>query len=104
MRKQDKAIVWPAYFDQTKTRKNGRRVPKNLAVLNPKIEEIQEAANRVGLENELFADAGFPKTPWHKTGMMKVEKKTAKEQLVNQIAKQMIRMRNMPAAASSRSK
>ena len=44
MRKQDKAIIWPAYFDQAKTRKKGRRVPKNMAVQSPKILEIQEAA------------------------------------------------------------
>ena len=50
MRKQDKAIIWPAYFDQTKTRKNGRRVSKNLAVPNPKIEELQEAAKKLGCE------------------------------------------------------
>jgi Ca2+-transporting ATPase len=32
MRKQTKAIIWPAYFDQGKTRMKGRRVPKNIAV------------------------------------------------------------------------
>ncbi len=25
MRKQDKAIIWPAYFDQTKTRKDWKK-------------------------------------------------------------------------------
>jgi signal recognition particle subunit SRP19 len=44
MRQQDKAIIWPAYFDAAKTRKDGRRVAKNLAVLSPKASEIKEAA------------------------------------------------------------
>ena len=44
MRKQDKMIIWPAYFDSTKTRRDGRRIPKSLAVPSPKILEIKDAA------------------------------------------------------------
>jgi signal recognition particle subunit SRP19 len=94
MRKQDKAIIWPAYFDQAKTRKEGRRVPKNLAVQAPKILAIQEAAQRIGLEFEVVADKGYPKTPWAKTGMLLVEKRGSKEQIINRIAKQLLKARN----------
>jgi len=37
MQKQEKIIIWPAYFDSTKTRKDGRRIPKSLALPSPKI-------------------------------------------------------------------
>ena len=94
MRKQDKAIIWPAYFDQTKTRKKGRRVPKNMAVQLPKILEIQEAAQKQGLRNEVVATAGYPKTPWAKTGMLLVEKKGSKEQVISRIAKQLLKSRS----------
>ncbi len=94
MRKQNKAIIWPTYFDQTKTRKEGRRVPKNLAVHSPKILEIQEAARKIGLEFEVVADKGYPKTPWTKTGMLLVEKRGSKEQIINRIAKQLLKTRN----------
>jgi signal recognition particle subunit SRP19 len=97
MRKQDKAIIWPAYFDQTKTRKEGRRVPKNIAVQSPKIEEIQEAARTMGLKPEITAETEYPKTPYHKTGRLMVEKKTAKEQVIKKIAKQLIKMRSAPS-------
>jgi signal recognition particle subunit SRP19 len=90
MRKQEKIIIWPAYFDQAKTRKNGRRVPKNLAVHSPKILELQEAVQKLGLEFEVVMDKGYPKTPWAKTGMLLVEKKGSKEQVINQIAKQLV--------------
>ena len=50
MRKLDKAIIWPIYFDASKTRKEGRRVPKNLAVQSPKIAELKEAADKLGLK------------------------------------------------------
>jgi signal recognition particle subunit SRP19 len=94
MRKQDKAIIWPAYFDQTKTRKKGRRVPKNMAVQSPKILELQEAAQKQGLRNEIVATAGYPKTPWAKTGMLLVEKKGSKEQVISRIAKQLLKSRS----------
>jgi signal recognition particle subunit SRP19 len=94
MRKQEKAIIWPAYFDQTKTRKNGRRVPKNMAVQSPKTLEIQEAAQKLGLKLEVIADKGYPKTPWTKTGMLLVEKKGSKEQVINRIAKQLQKARS----------
>ena len=98
MRKQDKAIIWPAYFDQTKTRKNGRRVTRNLAVPNPKIEELQEAARRLRLKHEIAADSAYPKAPWQKTGMLMVEKKAPKEQIIKIIAKQLVKARSAPPA------
>jgi signal recognition particle subunit SRP19 len=94
MRKQEKAIIWPAYFDLTKTRKEGRRVPKSLAVPSPKILEIQEAAQKLGLDFEVVTDKGYPKTPWTKTGMLLVEKKGSKEQIISRIAKQLLKARN----------
>jgi signal recognition particle subunit SRP19 len=94
MRKQEKIIIWSAYFDAGKTRMEGRRIPKNIAVQSPKILEIQEAASRLGLEHELIPDKGYPKTPWNKAGMLLVEKKGTKEQIINRIAKQLVRARN----------
>jgi len=94
MRKQEKIIIWPAYFDQAKTRKNGRRVIKILSVQSPKILEIQEAAQKLGLEFEVVADKGYPKMPWANTGMLLAEKKRSKEHIINGIAKQLLKARN----------
>ncbi len=96
MRKLDKAIIWPAYFDSAKTRKEGRRVPKSLAVQSPKITEITESVEKLGLKHEIAAEAGYPKTPWVKTGMVLVEKKGSKEQVINKIAKQLVKIRSEP--------
>ncbi|MEM2202271.1 MAG: signal recognition particle subunit SRP19/SEC65 family protein [Candidatus Bathyarchaeia archaeon] len=93
MRKQDKVILWPAYFDSTKTRGEGRKIPKNLAVPSPKIMELKEAAEKLGLEYELAADTSYPKTPWLKTGMLLVAKKETKNKLLKKIAKQLQRIR-----------
>jgi signal recognition particle subunit SRP19 len=94
MRKQEKVMIWPAYFDQARTRNQGRRVPKSLAVSSPKILEIQEAAQKTGVEFELVPDKGYSKTPWLKTGLLLVEKKGSKEQVINRIARQLLKVRN----------
>jgi signal recognition particle subunit SRP19 len=94
VRQQEKIIIWPAYFDSTKTRNDGRRVPKNLAVPSPRIVEVKEAAEKLGLPHELVVDAGYSKTPWLKTGMILVKKKGSKGQIVSLIAKQLLKMRS----------
>ncbi len=94
LRKQEKAIIWPSYFDSAKTRSQGRRVSKNLAVPSPKVEEIEEAASRLGLEHEAVPEKGYPKTPWNKMGTLLVEKQGSKEQVINKIAKQIQKARN----------
>lgn len=97
MRKQDKIILWPAYFDSTRTRKFGRRVPKNLAVASPKILEIKDAVEKIGLDYEFVAEAGYSKSPWVKTGMLLVENEKTKEQTIRKIAKQLLMIRTAAA-------
>ena len=94
VRKQEKFVIWPAYFDQTKTRKEGRRVPKTLAVPNPKIGDVAAATSQVGLKHELVAEVAYPKTPWLKTGLIMVEKKGSKEQIIRKVAKQLLKIRS----------
>jgi signal recognition particle subunit SEC65 len=47
---------------------------------------------------------GFPKTPWQKGGMMKVEKKIPKEQVISSIARQLIKARSAAVSAPSKKK
>jgi signal recognition particle subunit SRP19 len=97
MRKQDKIIIWPAYFDSTKTRKDGRRVSKDLAVSSPRLLEIKDVAEKLHLECEIVMDAAYPKTPWLKTGMLLAKKNEEKEQIIKRIAKQLVKIRSEPA-------
>ncbi len=93
MRKQEKIIIWPVYFDANKTRKEGRRVSKNEAVQSPKIAEIETAATQLRLEPELISEKSYPRSPWNKAGMLLVEKQGSKEKVINQIIKQIIKNR-----------
>jgi signal recognition particle subunit SRP19 len=102
MRKLDKAIIWPVYFDCNKTRKDGRRVPKSIAVQSPKILEIKEAADKLGLQNDVNLEAHFPKAPWVKSGMLLVEKQEAKEKIIQKLAKQLLKIKSQPQATAKR--
>lgn len=94
LRQQDKVILWSVYFDSAETRSSGRRVPRLLAVVSPRVQEIKEAADKLGLNCEIAPDAGYPKTPWSKTGTLLVKKKGSKDQTIFLIAKQLLKMRN----------
>jgi signal recognition particle subunit SRP19 len=93
MRKQEKIIVWPVYLDSSKSRCDGRRVPKNVAVSLPRVAEVKDAAEKAGLKCEFVPDVGYPKTPWLKMGMVLVEKKGSKNQTIMTIAKQLAKTR-----------
>lgn len=81
--------MWSNYFDSTKTRNDGRRVPRNLAVSSPKIEELQRAAKRLGLQPEVNLDAAHPSCPWRKTGFIVLPKTESKTETMKKIAKEL---------------
>jgi signal recognition particle subunit SRP19 len=93
MRKQNKFVLWSVYFDATKTRADGRRVPKKLAVSAPKIEELQRAAKRLGLQPEVVSDAAHPSSPLRQTGLLLIPKTESKSKTLNKIAKELSDLR-----------
>jgi signal recognition particle subunit SRP19 len=98
MRKTNNAIIWPVYFDIAKSKSEGRRVPKNVAVISPKILEIKEAADNIGLQNDINQTAGYPKTPWIKMGMLSVKKNEPKEQIILKLATQLAKIKSQHQA------
>ncbi len=93
MRKQNKILLWSVYFDANKTRTEGRRVPKKLAVSAPKLEELHRAAKRLGLQPEAVFDAAHPSSPWLKTGLLIIPKKESKGKTLKNIAKELSNLR-----------
>jgi signal recognition particle subunit SRP19 len=94
MRKQNKVVLWSVYFDSTKTRNEGRRVPKRLAISAPKIEELQRAAQLLGLQPEVVSDAAHPSCPWLHAGMLVVPKKESKNKILKDIGKEIQSLRH----------
>jgi signal recognition particle subunit SRP19 len=93
MRKQNKIFLWPVYFDDGTTRNNGRRVSKKLAVSSPKVDELQRAAKRLGMQPEVVSDAAHPSSPLRKTGLIILPKTDSKDKIVKKIAEELSSLR-----------
>ena len=52
-------VLYPAYFDAAFTRAEGRRVPEDLAVLEPTVEEIAQAVQQVGYDAKIERDKTY---------------------------------------------
>jgi len=66
-------VIWPAYLDASKSRREGRRVPADLAVEEPTADEIAEAVGQVGYDAVIERDVAYPRQPWEQTGRVRVE-------------------------------
>ena len=93
MRKQDDVVIWPVYFDNSKTRREGRKVPKNIAVTNPRLKELHKAAEVLGFSVRIEVDTVHPAIPWMKTGRMWVKKVESKMNIITRIAEELLRIR-----------
>lgn len=85
-KRDGKLVIWPRYFDAERSRKEGRRVPSDKAVRDPKAGHIAEAARTLGLETDLEKEAAHPSEWWAKQGRVLVEKKWSKEETIKKIA------------------
>jgi len=84
---EDRPIVlYPAYFDLKRTRQEGRRVPKSLAVDGPTAEEIETAAKALGLSPKLEADRAYPSSHWRKEGRVLVKADFYKTSVIRKVA------------------
>ena len=54
-------VIWPAYLDAGKTRSEGRRVPQDVAVSDPTVEEIAAAVQQIGYDASIEREAIYPR-------------------------------------------
>lgn len=54
-------VLWPAHFDASRSRSEGRRVPLDLAVEDPTPDEIANAVQQVGYDAVIERDKGYPR-------------------------------------------
>ncbi|MEM1506950.1 MAG: signal recognition particle subunit SRP19/SEC65 family protein [Candidatus Bathyarchaeia archaeon] len=92
MRRRDSIVLWPVYFDSTKTRREGRRLPKNLCVPSPSISMLERAVKDLGLSYEISQETVYPRLPWIKTGCITVKKGGEnKSQVIRRIALELMK-------------
>jgi signal recognition particle subunit SRP19 len=79
-RGESKLVVWPAYFDSSLTREQGRRVPIRYAVEKPTCDDLALAAKALKFQVVVEKEAAYPATPWKRDGrliLVKTGPKTA---------------------------
>ena len=54
-------VIWPAYLDASRTRGEGRRIPRSNAVEEPTIDEIAQAVQQVGYDAVIDREAIYPR-------------------------------------------
>ncbi|WP_435094082.1 signal recognition particle subunit SRP19 [Halorubrum sp. N11] len=80
-------VVYPAYFDADRSRSEGRRVPMDLAVEEPTVDEIAKAVQQVGYDAVIEREKTYSRE-FEPRGAVVVRgtEDTAKNDLVQAIA------------------
>ncbi|MEM2867892.1 MAG: signal recognition particle subunit SRP19/SEC65 family protein [Candidatus Bathyarchaeia archaeon] len=93
MRKRDMVILWPVYFDISRSRREGRRLPKRFCIQSPNILMLEKIVRNLGLNYEICLEASYPRLPWIKIGFIAVSKSgKRKSQILREIASELIRL------------
>ncbi len=80
-------MVWPIYFDSTKSRSEGRMVSAQEGVKEPTLDDIITATLKAGFKPEIEREKRHPKT-WHESsGRILIPKKGPKSAALKRIAR-----------------
>ena len=81
-------VIWPRYLDGALSRAEGRRVPEDLAVEDPTVEEIAKAVQQVGYDATVERDVAHPRESWRERGRVVVRgvEDESKNDLVQAVA------------------
>ena len=97
MKRRDKIIIWPVYFDAQKSRRMGRKVPLSLAVKKISIKEIELALKKLNLKYEIEPNKKHPAVWFEYSDRLLIEKPgtMSKNMLLKIIAKKIRELRNI---------
>ncbi len=78
--------IYPAYFNIHYSRREGRRIPKNLA-FEPKVDTIAKALRALGYEFEVEEEKRYPRFWWSEKGRIIVDTDEKKSAVILKIAR-----------------
>ena len=84
-------IIWPSYLNKNLSKKEGRKLPKNLSLDDPKFEEIKNALESIGINHKIEKNARYQKEQGkedRKIGRFIVEEKFSKNEILKKISKE----------------
>ena len=83
-------IFWPQYFEGKRTRKEGRKLPKNLALEKVSSIDIAKVARRLGYQVENDTISHYPRSWWDPPGRVLIDTKgKTKSRVIKEIAKEL---------------
>ena len=87
-------VIWPAYLDATLSRADGRRVPQDLSVEEPTVDEIAKAVQQIGYDATIERDKAYSREPWAQRGRVVIRgADDSKNDLVQAVAAYVVAMR-----------
>lgn len=98
MKQPGKLVIWPSELDSTKSRKEGRKLPKSAGVQVPRLEEISDAAAKLSLEAELAIAKARPNSWWEKGGYAILPKNESRMVVLRSVAAEIKRARALKAS------
>jgi len=84
-------VIYPGYFNVQLTRSSGRRVPRTMAVQDPKTEDILIICKKLGLSPVIESEKPHPSHWYRFEGRVKVLKKYPKETTLKMIAQRLMK-------------
>jgi signal recognition particle subunit SRP19 len=90
---EDKAwVLWPEYFDISRSRAEGRKVGKDIAVASPTLDMLVIAVKHLGLQYKAEPEKAYPGA-WHqKRGRVLVERTLPKTLLLKKVGQHLKKM------------
>ncbi|AEA46133.1 signal recognition particle subunit SRP19/SEC65 family protein [Archaeoglobus veneficus] len=85
-------IIWTFNLDRRKSRKEGRKIAKKLAVSNVKLSELVEACKALNIPCRA-EEKKYPKCWWEEGGRVVVPKSGSKPELMRKIAAKIAELR-----------
>ncbi|MDX1534913.1 MAG: signal recognition particle subunit SRP19/SEC65 family protein, partial [Thermoplasmata archaeon] len=79
-------VLYPLYFDGAVSREDGRRVSTKVAVRDPTLEELAEAARRSDYRVEVEPGAAHPRRPAKREGRILIVGGGTKTAIVQAVA------------------
>ena len=91
------------YFNSTLSREQGRRIPLDRSVKEPALDELAEAARRLGYKPDQVT-AKVPSRSFLQSGYVSIEKKSGikKSQVIAEVAKTLSVVRGERTAATAK--
>jgi signal recognition particle subunit SRP19 len=102
MKEYKRRVLWIDYFNSTTSRGEGRRIRLDKSVKDPTLEELSEAARRLGYTPEVVS-AKFPTRMNIPSGYLSIEKKSnlTKSQVISDFAKTLSAIRGEKSSSAA---